>query len=70
MPPAPLPSSATLAQLASEAGLRDVSIVLTPLLPAGPGSTVDSERAVYPASMIKVPLAATCLLEAAAGRFS
>ncbi|HEY3677031.1 MAG TPA: serine hydrolase, partial [Candidatus Tumulicola sp.] len=47
-----------------------VSIVLTPLLPAGPGSTVDSERAVYPASMIKVPLAATCLLEAAAGRFS
>src|ERR1700678_3126423 len=65
-----LPNSGKLADLASEAGLLDASMVLGCLAPSAAWSMLDSERAIYPASMIKVPLAATCLLEAAAGRFS
>jgi beta-lactamase class A len=65
-----LPNSGKLANLASEAGLLDASMVLGCLAPSAAWSMLNSERAIYPASMIKVPLAATCLLEAAAGRFS
>ena len=65
-----LPSSDKLANLASEAGLLDASIALGVLGPPTAWSMLDPQRAVYPASMMKVPLAATCLLEAATGRFS
>jgi beta-lactamase class A len=70
MPFVSLPSSDKLVDLASEAGLLDASIVLGVLAPSAASSSLDSQRATYPASMIKVPLAATCLLEAAGGRFS
>jgi beta-lactamase class A len=66
----PLPNSDQLANLASEAGLLDASIVLGFLGSSTAWSTLDSKRAIYPASMIKVPLAATCLLEVAGGRFT
>jgi beta-lactamase class A len=70
MAPIPLPSSDQLANLASEASLFDASIALGVLGPPTAWSMLDSKRAIYPASMMKVPLAATSLLEAATGRFS
>lgn len=70
MPSPRILNSSDLASLASGAGLRDVSLVAAPLEPEGARAGVDPGRGIYPASMIKVPLAAACLLEAADGRFS
>jgi len=56
-----------LGALASEAGLAPASIVVAPL-DGRPQAVLDPERALYPASMIKVPLAAATLAEVEAGR--
>ncbi len=58
-----------LAVLAAEAGLTGVSLVVGQLENPAGWSTLDADRRIYPASMIKVPLVAACLLEIAAGRF-
>lgn len=46
-----------LGELASQAGLRPASIVLLRLDAATPHVAVDAERYLYPASMLKIPLA-------------
>jgi len=50
--------SALLIRLSREAGLRQPSIVLQKLAPAGPPIELAALRPLYPASMIKVPIAA------------
>jgi beta-lactamase class A len=56
-----------LSAWAREAGLTSPSVVVR-ALDEGPSGTLDPERALYPASMIKTPLVACALLEIAAGR--
>jgi beta-lactamase class A len=63
-------TSERLAVLAAEAGLTGASLVVGQLENPAGWSTLNADRLIYPASMIKVPLAAACLLEIAAGRFS
>jgi len=46
-----------LGELAAEAGLRDPSIVVHELSDGGASAMFEAERALYPASMIKVPIA-------------
>jgi beta-lactamase class A len=53
---------------AASAGLRDPAIVLAPLPGTqGAGATLDPDRPLYPASMIKVPIAAALAVLCAAG---
>jgi len=52
----------TLERLAAESGLSDPSIVLEPAGNPLSGSCVAPDRALYPASMIKVPIALALLL--------
>ncbi len=59
-----------LADLASDAGLERPSIVVGRLDVPEAWHNLNPNRATYPASMIKTPLVAACLLEIAAGRFS
>ncbi len=58
----------TLVQAAHEAGLDPCGIVVAPVSDGGDAVALDAERYVYPASMIKVPLAAAALNDLAAGR--
>jgi beta-lactamase class A len=52
-------TEALLGEAAAEAGLADPSIVVRRLdAPGGPAAALAPERPLYPASMIKVPLAA------------
>jgi beta-lactamase class A len=54
---------------ARDAGISDPSVVLEPLEgTAGPRATLDPDAARYPASMIKVPIAAALALAYAEGR--
>ncbi len=53
---------------ATEAGLSPASLVVAPLDLAAEPLTLDPDRPFYPASMIKVPLAAVVLAEIADGR--
>jgi beta-lactamase class A len=59
-----------LTALASDVGLQRPSIVVGRLDLPDPWHNLNPARATYPASMIKTPLVAACLLEIAAGRFS
>jgi beta-lactamase class A len=56
-----------LAALAGDAGLLPGTIVLLPLDGAGPPAVHDPDRPIYPASMIKTPLAIAALAAVAAG---
>lgn len=62
-------AEATARSLLASSGLRDASLVVRPLgAQAGTAAVeVDPDRALYPASMIKTPLAAAVLRRAAAG---
>lgn len=61
-------SEATARSLLASAGLRDAALLLRPLEPgASEGVEVDAERPLYPASMIKTPLAAAVLALTEAG---
>ncbi|HEY5427228.1 MAG TPA: serine hydrolase [Candidatus Tumulicola sp.] len=53
----------TLRAISRDAGLDPASIVVSSLDPAGPATTLDPERDLYPASMIKVPLVAAALAD-------
>jgi beta-lactamase class A len=57
-----------LAAAAVEAGLEGASMVVLPLAAGTAAVELDSTRALYPASMIKVPLVAAALFEIAGGR--
>ena len=46
-----------MSRLADEAGFINPSIVLQGLTPGAPSAVLDSDPALYPASMIKVPIA-------------
>jgi beta-lactamase class A len=60
---------AILEEFASAAGLEASSIVVEPLSGCpGDGATVDPERLLYPASMIKTPLVSAALVDVAEGR--
>ncbi|HEV7179420.1 MAG TPA: serine hydrolase [Candidatus Baltobacteraceae bacterium] len=65
-----LPGKDTTADLARKAGLAPVSIVLSGPLeaPANSETTLDPNRDIYPASMIKTPLVAAALADVADGR--
>jgi beta-lactamase class A len=60
---------AGLAAAAASAGLTEASAVVRCLATRAPIATLDPDRAIYPASMIKVPLVATALAEVDAGRY-
>jgi beta-lactamase class A len=68
MPLDPSFSVDQLREMAKEAGLLEVSLVVGPAETPTAWLAVEPERTIYPASMIKVPLAAACLLEVATGR--
>jgi len=57
-----------LALLAAEAGLGDAQIHVRRIAPSGPHWSRDDARTIYPASMIKVPLAAAAGAAIRAGR--
>jgi beta-lactamase class A len=60
--------SGFIAAAAAAAGLRDPSIVVEPLPGTpGPGASLEPDRPLYPASMIKVPIAAALAVLCAAG---
>jgi beta-lactamase class A len=59
----------SLTAAAADTGLEAASIVVLPLA-AGPAAELDPTRPLYPASMIKVPLAAAVLFEIAGGRMA
>ncbi|MBD5607191.1 MAG: serine hydrolase [Candidatus Eremiobacteraeota bacterium] len=64
----PLIVRSFIAAAAAAAGLENASIVLAPLGDTpGPAVSVDAERPTYPASMIKVPIAAALALTYADG---
>jgi beta-lactamase class A len=67
-PPTPL-GSERLDAIARSVALDGASIVVGRLDTGDPWSTCDPDRLIYPASMIKVPLVAACLLEISSGRF-
>jgi beta-lactamase class A len=50
-----------LQRLAQDAGLAPASVVILPVDPPQPAIALDPHRSFYPASMIKVPLAAAVL---------
>jgi beta-lactamase class A len=51
--------SGFISRAAGEAGLMDAAVVLAPILgTAGPAAAFEPDRPLYPASMIKVPIAA------------
>ena len=56
-----------LRELARQAGLLRPAILWDPIAPAGEPLALDADRWIYPASMIKSPLAAAALLLAARG---
>lgn len=59
----------TLQTFAHEAGLAEPSIVLSPLgAPVWNAVTLEPERPLYPASMIKTPLVAAAMTDVEAGR--
>jgi beta-lactamase class A len=62
--------AASLARLAADSGLSGASIVLAPAGLAMTGVAVEPDRPLYPASMIKVPIAAALALRCAAGDFA
>ena len=59
-----------LAEVAKMVGLGDCSLVIRALEPGGASAEYRPEAPIYPASMLKVPLVAAALVEAAAGRLS
>jgi beta-lactamase class A len=59
-----------LLNAALDCGLRPASIVVAPLDAAAGAVAVEPDLPIYPASMIKVPLAAAVLIEIAAGRLA
>lgn len=63
--PTTLPSEQILRSWASDSQLDDLSLVLQTDREA---RRIDAERSIYPASMIKLPLAAAILCEVEAGR--
>jgi beta-lactamase class A len=58
----------TCRSLATKAGLGDAAIHLAELAPCGPGAAVDPDRPIYPASMIKTPLAVAAAVAEGRGR--
>lgn len=62
--------SAELASAADAAGLGSATVYLAALDRPGPRLALDSGRTIYPASMIKTPLAAAAAAAVAAGRTS
>jgi beta-lactamase class A len=58
----------TLAQLAARAGLGEAAIVLAPVESSGQGCAIEPEAGIYPASMIKTPLAVAAAVAVAEGR--
>jgi beta-lactamase class A len=50
-------TSALLSRLAADAGFNEPAIVLDALTPGAPSVRLDGEAPLYPASMIKVPIA-------------
>jgi beta-lactamase class A len=60
----------TLAAAAAGAGLTAASLVVLPLGPGDGTVSLNPARALYPASMIKVPLVAVVLADIAAGRLA
>jgi len=60
--------SARLAEAAARAGLAGAALVVWALDPPAAPIGVEAGRSLYPASMIKVPLAAAVLAEVARGR--
>jgi beta-lactamase class A len=62
--------AALLARAADDAGLVPASLALLPLDGESRAITIDPDRELYPASMIKVPLAAVTLCELERGHLS
>jgi beta-lactamase class A len=56
-----------LEAIVSDTGLRPASVVIAPVDGAGPAISLEPERPLYPASMIKVPLVAALLDAVAEG---
>jgi len=61
---------ADLAVFADQTGLGEAQIHVRRLHPAGPAWSRDDGRTIYPASMIKVPLAAAATVAIAEGRLA
>jgi beta-lactamase class A len=62
--------TALLARAADDAGLVPASLAILPLDGERRATAIDPDRSLYPASMIKVPLAAVTLCEIADGRLT